>query len=89
MLALGDYLARRTLVEQQSVLTCIYSGSPKRGTARPTSERMLAAFEGIHLLVMASETRSRCFLTQLSGVQERILALLGLPCSLFTDLQTD
>jgi len=89
LLALGDYLARQALVEQQSVLTGIYSGNPKRGTARPTTERMLAAFEGIHLLVMPSETRTRCFLTRLSDVQERILALLGLPCSLFTNLQTD
>lgn len=89
LLALGDYLARQALVEQQSVLTGIYSGNPKRGTARPTTERMLAAFEGIHLLVMPSETRTRCFLTRLTDVQERILALLGLPCSLFTDLQTD
>ena len=71
------------------MLTGIYAGNPKRGTARPTTERMLAAFEGIHLLVMPSETRTRCFLTRLSDVQERILALLGLPCSLFTDLQTD
>jgi len=89
LLALGDYRARQALVEQHSVLTGIYSGNPKRGTARPTTERMLAAFEGIHLLVIPAETRIRCCLTRLSDVQERILALLGLPGSLFTDLQTD
>lgn len=88
LLALGDYRARQALGAQQTVLTGIYAGNPKRGTARPTTERMLAAFEGIHLLVLPSETHTRCLLTRLSDVQERILALLGLPCSLFTDLQT-
>lgn len=88
LLALGDYLARQTLATQRSELTGIYAGNPKRGTARPTTERMLAAFEGIDLLIMLSATRTQCFLTQLSDVQERILALLGLPDSLFTDLQT-
>jgi transposase len=88
LLALGDYLARQALTAQRSELTGVYSGNPKRGTARPTTERMLAAFEGIHLLIMPSAARTQCFLTRLSDVQERILALLGLPSSLFTDLQT-
>jgi transposase len=87
LLALGDYLARQALAAQRSELTGIYAGNPKRGTARPTTERMLAAFEGIHLLIIPTEARTQCFLTRLSDVQERILALLGLPSSLFTDLQ--
>jgi transposase len=89
LLALGDFLARQTLAAQQSALTGIYSGNPKRGTDRPTTERMLAVFEGIHLLIIPSATRIQCRLTRLSDVQQRILALLGLPSSLFTDLQTD
>jgi len=89
LLALGDYLARQALAAQRSTLTGIYAGNPKRGTARPTTERMLAAFEGIHLLILPVETQPRCFLSRLSDVQERILALLGLPSSLFTDLQTN
>jgi transposase len=89
LLALGDYLARQALATQRSKLTGIYSGNQKRGTARPTTERMMAAFEGIHLLILPTETSPRCFLSHLSDVQKRILALLGLPCSLFTDLQTN
>ena len=88
LLALGDYLARQALAAQRSTLTGIYSGNPKRGTAKPTTERMLAAFEGIHLFIMPSETHPKCFLSRLSDVQKRILALLGLPISLFSDLQT-
>jgi transposase len=89
LLALGDYLAREALAKEQSELKGVFAGNPKRGTARPTTERMLAAFEGIDLFALPAETGTQCFLTQLSAVQERILALLGLPRSLFTDLQTN
>jgi transposase len=89
LLALGDYLARQALAAQRSTLTGIYAGNRKRGTAKPTTERMLAAFEGIDLFIMPSETHPKCFLSRLSDVQQRILALLGLPSSLFTDLQTN
>jgi transposase len=90
-LALGDYQAKQVLVEEKSELTGIYRGNPKRGTTRPTTERMLKAFEHINLLIMPSEmqteTQEVCFVTPLSPVQEHILALLGLPTSLYTSLQ--
>ena len=84
LLALGDYLARQALAKEGSQLTGVYSGNPKRGTSRPTMERMLNAFNGIDLLIFSQQARP--FLTRLSDVQERILALLGLSDSLFTDL---
>jgi len=87
LLALGDYQAKQALTKENSVLTGIYRGNPKRGTPRPTTERMLKAFEHINLLIMPSEAQAVCFVTPLSPVQERILALLGLPTSLYTALQ--
>jgi transposase len=84
LLALGDYLARQALAKEGSQLTGVYSGNPKRGTSRPTMERMLNAFNGIDLLIFSQQARP--FLTRLSDVQERILALPGLSDSLFTDL---
>jgi transposase len=87
LLALGDYQARQALAEDKTELTGIYRGNPKRGTARPTTERMLKAFEHIHLLIIPSQTKTSYYLTHLSSVQERILTLLGLPHSLYTDLQ--
>lgn len=90
-LALGDYQAKQALAQEKSELTGIYRGNPKRGTTRPTTERMLKAFEQINLLIMPSEMQSEiqqvCFVTPLSPVQEHILALLGLPTSLYTSLQ--
>lgn len=88
LLALGDYLAQQALAKEKAVLTGVYAGNSKRGTARPTTERMLKAFEGINLLIIPSATQSSYYLTRLSSVQERILALLGLSHPLYTSLQT-
>jgi transposase len=88
LFALGDYQARQALAEEKAELTGIYRGNPRRGTSRPTTERMLKAFENINLLIIPSEPETGCYLTRLSPVQERILALLDLPSSLYTDLQT-
>jgi transposase len=87
LLALGDYIAREALAKENDVLSGIYPGNPKRGTTTPTTERMLQAFDNIHLLIMRLGSQVRYQLTPLSVVQERILALLGLPTTLYTDLQ--
>jgi hypothetical protein len=90
-LALGDYQAKQALAQENRQLTGIYRGNPTRGTTRPTTERLLQAFEHINLLILpserGSETPAVCFVTPLSPVQEDILALLGLPTSLYTALQ--
>lgn len=88
VLAVGDYTAKESLARDQAELTGIYAGNPKRGTATPTTERMLRAFDNIHLIVMTAEEQVRYQLSPLSEVQERILSLLGLPNSLYTALQT-
>jgi len=90
VLAVGDYQAKQALAQDKAELTGIYRGNAHRGTARPTTERMLKAFEHINLLLMpadiAAQTPAVCFVTPLSPVQERILALLGLPTTLYTSL---
>ena len=88
LLALGDYLARQALAKQADVLSGIYAGNPKRGTARPTTERMLRAFKGIDLLILHTADQAAHFLTALSPVQKRILELLGLDLSIYNDLQS-
>lgn len=87
LLALGDYTAKEALAQENDELTGIFPGNPKRGTATPTTERMLQAFDNIHLLIMRLGPQVRYQLTPLSAVQERILSLLGLPTTLYTDLQ--
>jgi transposase len=87
LLALADYTAKEALAQEHEQLSGIYSGNPLRGTATPTTERMLQAFDNIHLLIMRLGPQVRYQLTPLSAVQERILVLLGLPTTLYTDLQ--
>lgn len=92
LLALADYQARQALTQEgpQAELTGIYRGNANRGTARPTAERMLMAFEHINLLLipaaLSGQKQAVCFVTPLSAVQERILALLGLSPALYTAL---
>lgn len=87
-LALGDYVAREALATEKTELAGIYVGNPKRSTARPTTERMLKAFEGINLFIMPEGEQVTTFLTDLTPVQEHILDLLGLHSSLFSCLET-
>jgi transposase len=87
LLALGDYTAKEALAQENENLIGIFSGNPQRGTTTPTTERMLQAFDNIHLLIMRLGPQVRYQLTPLSAVQERILTLLGLPTTLYTDLQ--
>lgn len=88
LLALGDYTARQALAENKEELAGIYPGNPKRATARPTMERMLEVFDNIHLTVIYLAEQTICQATPLTAVQERILSLLGLPTSLYTDWTT-
>jgi transposase len=87
-LALGDYLAREALAEEGMELAGVYAGNAKRSTSRPTTERMLKAFEGIDLVIFPQGERPVAVLIALSPVHERILALLDLPTTLFTGLQS-
>ena len=87
LLALGDYVAREALAEEKSVLAGIYPGNPKRSTATPTTERMLKAFDNINLTRVDLAEGSMSQVTQLAAVQQRILVLLGLPDSLYTNLE--
>jgi transposase len=86
LLALGDYTARRALAEQQAELSGIYAGNPKRATTRPTMERMLEGFDNINLSIVYLAEQTVRQVTPLTAVQQRILSLLGLPATLYTDL---
>ena len=46
---LMEFVVRRQLVDRQQSLAGLYDGNPKRTTQRPTTERLLAAFNGITL----------------------------------------
>ena len=84
ILALGDYTAQQSLAQQNAELAGIYPGNPNRSTATPTTERMLAAFDNINLLLVPLAGQIHCQVTPLTQVQKRILELWDLPTTLYT-----
>lgn len=86
VLTLIEYVARAALQATDSALTGLYAGNPTRATPRPTTERLLAAFQGLTLTIVALPGQILRHITPLSDRQRRIVALLGLPPSLYDRL---
>jgi transposase len=89
VLTLLEYVIRRRLAAARTGLAGLYTGNPKRATARPTSERVLERFEGLTLPIIREGRRRRYHLTPLSRMQRRILALLNFPVDIYTRLCPD
>ena len=86
VLTVLEFVVRRRLAQAHTKLVGLYSDSPKHATARPTAERLLEAFKGITLTIIHLGEQTHRHLTPLSDLQQRILALLGLPMELYTGL---
>jgi hypothetical protein len=68
-----DFVASRELAKTGEKIAGLVPGNPKMAVARPTAERLLAAFEGIHLLVeKRGETITGYVVEKLSPLQEKI-----------------
>jgi len=82
-LALGDHLSQQALAQDEQELAGIYAGNPNRSTPRPTTERMLKAFEGINLLLLEDQDGHKfTILNGFTPLHERILQLLKLDVTL-------
>ena len=86
VLTLVEFAARRQLAASSGKLSGLYAGNPKRETARPTTERLLEAFQEVTLTVMQGATQTYRHLTVLSPLQERILEILGFSTAVYTRL---
>lgn len=78
---LMEFVVRRQLQEQQTALAGLYDGNPRRTTARPTAERLLAAFCGITLYFHPDETWE---ISLLNPLQTQILQLMGMDESIYS-----
>lgn len=76
-LTLIEFQVRKKLQAEQSQLSEIYAGNPKRATHRPTTEIMLKAFGSLTLTKIKVNGQILIHLTPLTKVQETILHLLG------------
>jgi transposase len=89
VLTLLEFVVRQRLAATRMALAGVYTGNPKRATARPTTERLLKGFEGLTLTIIREGRRRRYHLTPLSAVQRRILRLLNFPVDIYTRLCPD
>ena len=83
VLTLLEFGARRQLHAQGQKLAGLYAGNPTRATARPTTELMLRAFEGLTLTRLRAGDGDHVYLTPLTPVQQRILDLLDLSPTIY------
>jgi transposase len=84
ILTLMDFVASRELAKTGEKIAGLVPGNPKMAVARPTAERLLAAFEGIHLLVEKKGNIITGYVVEkLSPLQEKILTLLQIPKEIY------
>ena len=89
VLTLLEGVVRRQLADPATPpLTGYYPGQPTRATRRPTTERLLAAFDGLTLTILRPAGTSLRHVTPLSALQQRLLSLLGCPDDTYARLTT-
>lgn len=88
VLCLVEFTVRNALQIKGETLDHLYAGNPKRATARPTTEMMLATFTGICLIMGGLGNASWQSMTPLNAVQTRILVLSGFSPGLYENMCT-
>jgi transposase len=86
LLTLTEFVTRRALAAEDTGLAGLYPGNPKQQTQKPTTERLLAAFANITLSLIQLPGQNIVHITPLTPLQCRILELLDLPTSIYSDL---
>jgi transposase len=87
VLTLFEHVLRKNLHTSGESLSGLYAGNPKRQTSKPTTERLLKAFEYINMSVVELPEQTIHHVTQLSELQKHILSLLSLSPSLYEGLE--
>ncbi len=87
VLALTEYIVRRSLQEDGEKLKGLHPENWKKLTDSPTAERLLKAFSKITLTIIKSGCSVKRHLTPLTDLQKDILRRSGLNCSIYKDLE--
>lgn len=85
-LTLIEFVVRRKLQQNQEKLVGLIANNPKKGLDKPTTERLLKLFDNITLTIVQLPDQTIRHLPLLTGVQTRILELLGLSAEVYTRL---
>ena len=88
ILTLLEFDIRCRLTERNEELAGLYAGNPKRTTAQSTADSLLEAFQEINRNVATSGQQVQRYITPLSKLQQKTLALLDFPENIYTRLAT-
>ncbi len=86
LLTLIEFVVHRQLTQTKDSLTGLYPENPKKSTNRPSTERILKAFDQMTLTIFTVEGQSYRHLPPLTPLQARIIQLLGFSPRIYTDL---
>ena len=86
LLTLIEYVARRTLQQQQSAIAGLYLDSPRKTTKTPTAERLLRALIHIKIIIVYLQDKIVYQVEGFSTVQQRVLEVVGLSPDIYTSL---
>jgi len=89
MLTLLEFVVRRKLQQNQEQLVGLHAENLKKGTAKPTTERLLKAFNNITFSIVQLADQVVYHVTPLSALQTRILELLDLSPDIYSALATN
>jgi transposase len=89
LLTLIEFVVHRQLNQADKTLGGLYLENPKKRTSRPSTERILNAFNNITLSIFTVEGQSYRHLTPLTPLQEDIIRLLGFSPQIYTHLLDD
>ncbi len=89
LLTLMEFVVRRKLQQGQEKLVGLHAENPKKGTDRPTTERLLRAFHNITFSIVQLSDQVTYHVTPLTPLQTRILELLDLSPAIYTGLATN
>jgi len=86
VLTLTEYRLRSALQQRGETLAGLNPASRNQATQRPTTERVIAAFQHLTRTAVALPDETHHHVTPLTPTQEHILALLQLPPDLYARL---
>jgi transposase len=86
LLTLLEWTVRKQLQEKGETLKGLYPGQAGRQAKRPSAELLLKGFRGISLAVVEVSGQWAAYLTPLTGLQQKLLHLWGLPHDLYQRL---
>ena len=86
VLTLVEHRARERLAAEQAAVAGLNPASRRQSTARPTTERLIAAFDNLTLTTIISGDEPQRHVTPLNTTQQHVLRIVGLPVDLYDRL---